>query len=110
MKLPPILTGIVLDPVAGTLDFTALGANFDPRTVLGVLHEPTNRFIFAKGRAGLGYKSIAGTVMTLALDTTGLLAGPLKLLKRLLPPGSAVAGACVGVAAGFALARARAKA
>lgn len=77
MKLPPILTGIVLDPVAGTLDFSALGAGFDPRTVLAVLHEPTNRFIFAKGRSGLGYASIAGSVMTLAANTTGLATGPL---------------------------------
>ncbi|MDE3749383.1 hypothetical protein [Methylobacterium radiotolerans] len=77
MKLPPILTGIVLDPAAGTLDFSALGAGFDPRTVLGVLHEPTNRFLFAKGRSGLGYASITGSVMTLAIDTSGLAAGPL---------------------------------
>ncbi len=52
MKLPPILTGIVLDPAAGTLDFSALGVGFDPRTVLAVLHEPTNRFLFAKGALG----------------------------------------------------------
>ncbi|MEE7503306.1 hypothetical protein [Methylobacterium mesophilicum] len=77
MKLPPILTGIVLDPVAGTLDFSALGADFDPRTVLGVLHEPSNRFVFAKGRPGLGYVSTAGAVMTLATDVSGLTAGPL---------------------------------
>lgn len=77
MKLPPILTGIVLDPVAGTLDFSALGAGFDPRKVLGVLHEPTNRFIFAKGRQGLGYTTIAGSVMTLAADVSDLAAGSL---------------------------------
>ncbi|AYO85319.1 hypothetical protein [Methylobacterium brachiatum] len=77
MKLPPILTGIVLDPVAGTLDFSALGVGFDPRTVLGVLHEPSNRFVFAKGRQGLGYTAIAGTVMTLAADVSDLPAGSL---------------------------------
>lgn len=77
MKLPPILTGIVLDPVAGTLDFSALGVGFDPRTVLGVLHEPSNRFVFAKGRQGLGYSAIAGSVMTLAADVSDLAAGSL---------------------------------
>lgn len=77
MKLPPILTGIVLDPVAGTLDFSALGVGFDPRTVLGVLHEPSNRFVFAKGRPGLGYTAIVGSVMTLAADVSDLSAGPL---------------------------------
>lgn len=77
MKLPPILTGIVLDPAAGTLDFSALGVGFDPRTVLAVLHEPTNRFLFAKGRSGLTYAAIAGPVMTLTVDTTGLATGPL---------------------------------
>lgn len=77
MKLPPILTGIVLDSVAGTLDFSALGVGFDPRTVLGVLHEPSNRFVFAKGRQGLGYTAISGTVMTLAADVSDLAAGSL---------------------------------
>lgn len=69
------LTGVVLNPAAHTLDFSALA--IDPRTVLAVLHEPTNRFIFAAGRTGLGYTSIAGAVMTLALDTSDLAAGPL---------------------------------
>ncbi|KAA0122183.1 hypothetical protein CIW48_19490 [Methylobacterium sp. P1-11] len=69
------LTGVVLNPAARTLDFSALA--IDPRSVLAVLHEPTNRFIFAAGRSGLGYASIAGAVMTLAADTSGLAPGPL---------------------------------
>lgn len=69
------LAGVVLSPAARTLDFSALA--IDPRTVLAVLHEPTNRFIFAAGRSGLGYASIAGSVMTLALDTSDLASGPL---------------------------------
>lgn len=69
------LTGVVLDPAAGTLDFS--GVNIDPRTVLAVLHEPTNQFIYAVGRRGLGRKAINGAVLTLAFNTKPLSAGPI---------------------------------
>ncbi|KQS81680.1 hypothetical protein ASG32_02715 [Methylobacterium sp. Leaf361] len=69
------LTGVVLDPAAGTLDFS--GANIDPRTVLAVLHEPTNQFIYAVGRRGLGRKGINGQVLTLVFATAALSAGPI---------------------------------
>ncbi len=69
------LTGVVLNPAAGTLDFS--GVNIDPRTVLAVLHEPTNQFIYAVGRRGLGRKSINGQVLTLAFNTKLLSAGPI---------------------------------
>ncbi|MGU3467605.1 hypothetical protein ACLBXO_22415 [Methylobacterium sp. C33D] len=69
------LTGVVLNPAAGTLDFSCV--NIDPRTVLAVLHEPTNQFIYAVGRRGLGRKSINGQVLTLAFNTKFLSAGPI---------------------------------
>lgn len=69
------LTGVVLNPAAGTLDFS--GVNIDPRTVLAVLHEPTNQWIYAVGRRGLGRKSINGQVLTLVFKTTALSPGPI---------------------------------
>lgn len=69
------LTGVVLNPAAGTLDFS--GVNIDPRTVLAVLHEPTNQFIYAVGRRGLGRKAINGQILTLAFNTKLLSAGPI---------------------------------
>lgn len=69
------LTGVVLNPAAGTLDFS--GVNIDPRTVLAVLHEPTNQWIYAVGRRGLGRKVINGEVLTLVFNTKLLSPGPI---------------------------------
>ena len=45
--------------------------------MLAVLHEPTNQFIYAVGRRGLGRRSINGQILTLTFNTKLLTAGPI---------------------------------
>jgi len=61
------------DPAAGTVDVSNV-AGFDPRRVVAILDTsaPDRPTLYDLQTPGLGFASVAGAVMTLQCDTSGL--------------------------------------
>ncbi|TXN64992.1 hypothetical protein [Methylobacterium sp. WL6] len=67
----PLLSGYGFSPINRTLDFSTL-ANFDLRRLFAVINLRSNALIYAAAVPNLGYASVAGSVLTLAYDTSAM--------------------------------------
>lgn len=70
MKQPQI-TGYTFTPAARQVDFSAL-PGFDLRRLYAIANLKTGALIYAVSQSGLGYTALAGSVLTLAYDTTAM--------------------------------------
>jgi hypothetical protein len=66
-----IITSYTFNATTGTIDFSSF-SGFDVRRLVAVIDLTTKQVIYAVGTPGLGYSSVAGSVVTLQSSMTGL--------------------------------------
>ena len=64
-----VITSYSFNASAGTIDFTSF-SGFDVRRLFAVINETRQTLIYAAASSGLGYSSIAGSVITLQYNTS----------------------------------------
>ncbi|MGX9981118.1 hypothetical protein [Methylobacterium fujisawaense] len=89
----PIFGGVTFAPVDRTLDFSGV-PGFDIRALLAVVDLTQGAILYAAGKPGLGYTALAGSVVSLAVDTAEMAASDKLLIlyddgTDVLPAGAA---------------------
>ncbi len=89
----PIFGGVTFAPVDRTLDFSGV-PGFDIRALLAVVDLTQGAILYAAGKPGLGYTALAGSVVSLAVDTSEMAASDKLLIlyddgTDVLPAGAA---------------------